>query len=286
MARRRSQSDPNLDDLLDFLRTVPWWVGPPLMLLTWLVLHDFLPAFINDYLPGRDNEFVKPGLQMLTMMSVTLSPFITGIVVVVWIVALFKKIGDRRRLDRQTDIESIRSLSWREFELLLAEAYRRQGYFVEDTAGVTDGGIDLILTRHGKTTLVQAKQWKARKVGIKVVRELFGVQTSRKAHSAIVVTSGDYTHEARHFAAHTGITLVDGPALETMIASVQRSGGMPQKPDSQRPSTDSATITAPPPCPNCGKPMIQRTARRGANAGQTLWGCSGYPSCRGTRKMG
>ena len=42
---------------------------------------------------------------------------------------------------------------------------------------------------------------------------------------------------------------------------------------------------APPLCPRCGKPLVVRTARRGANAGKQFYGCSGYPSCRYTRSL-
>ena len=38
-----------------------------------------------------------------------------------------------------------------------------------------------------------------------------------------------------------------------------------------------------PVCPNCGKPMVLRTARKGQKAGQPFWGCSGFPDCKGTR---
>jgi four helix bundle suffix protein len=38
-----------------------------------------------------------------------------------------------------------------------------------------------------------------------------------------------------------------------------------------------------PACPLCNKPMRQRTARQGPNAGKPFWGCSGYPDCKGTR---
>jgi restriction system protein len=38
-----------------------------------------------------------------------------------------------------------------------------------------------------------------------------------------------------------------------------------------------------PACPNCGKPMVRRTARKGSKAGQPFWGCSGFPDCKGTR---
>ena len=37
-----------------------------------------------------------------------------------------------------------------------------------------------------------------------------------------------------------------------------------------------------PPCSLCGQVMVQRTARKGPKAGQSFWGCSGYPDCKGT----
>ncbi len=40
-----------------------------------------------------------------------------------------------------------------------------------------------------------------------------------------------------------------------------------------------------PNCPVCGKPMRQRTARQGPNAGSPFWGCTRYPVCRGIRKI-
>ena len=36
-----------------------------------------------------------------------------------------------------------------------------------------------------------------------------------------------------------------------------------------------------PDCPQCGKPMVLRTAKTGRNAGSQFWGCSAYPDCRG-----
>jgi four helix bundle suffix protein len=40
-----------------------------------------------------------------------------------------------------------------------------------------------------------------------------------------------------------------------------------------------------PACLLCGKPMRQRTARQGVNAGKPFWGCTGYPDCKGTRPV-
>lgn len=37
-----------------------------------------------------------------------------------------------------------------------------------------------------------------------------------------------------------------------------------------------------PRCPICGKPMLLRSAKRGARAGKQFWSCSSYPDCKGT----
>ena len=53
-----------------------------------------------------------------------------------------------------------------------------------------------------------------------------------------------------------------------------------------RKSKDQSESSVPtdqiPPCPQCGKPMVLRTAKTGKNAGNSFWGCSGYPDCKGT----
>jgi DNA-binding helix-hairpin-helix protein with protein kinase domain len=38
-------------------------------------------------------------------------------------------------------------------------------------------------------------------------------------------------------------------------------------------------------CPRCSSPMVKRLAKRGRNAGSYFWGCSRYPSCKGTRNI-
>jgi restriction system protein len=58
----------------------------------------------------------------------------------------------------------------------VGEAFRRQGYTVEETSlGGADGGIDLILRKDGRRTLVQCKQWKRQRVGVNIVREMAGL---------------------------------------------------------------------------------------------------------------
>jgi four helix bundle suffix protein len=54
---------------------------------------------------------------------------------------------------------------------------------------------------------------------------------------------------------------------------------------SDRSDSSDSSDTPPPACPRCGKPMRQRTARKGSKAGEAFWGCSAYPDCTGTRPI-
>jgi len=38
-------------------------------------------------------------------------------------------------------------------------------------------------------------------------------------------------------------------------------------------------------CPECGRPMVERVATRGRNAGNPFLGCSGYPKCKHTEQI-
>lgn len=183
-------------------------------------------------------------------------------------------------LDGQTGLDSLRELSSKRFEDLLGEAYRRQGYAVEETlGGGADGGVDLILTHGGQVTLVQCKRWKDKPVPVQTVRELYGVLHDRRASSAKVVATTSFTSDAIAFAKDKPIELVDADKLVRLIRGVQTSGNITVASD---PEPDHLT----PVCPRCGSEMKMRHAKRGANVGQAFWGCSTFPMCHGTRAVG
>ena len=48
---------------------------------------------------------------------------------------------------------------------------------------------------------------------------------------------------------------------------------------------DPTNSKAFPDCPLCGKLMMLRTAKLGKNAGAQFLGCSGYPECKGTKRV-
>lgn len=183
-------------------------------------------------------------------------------------------------LTKQTGIESIRELSWSSFELLVGEAYRQQGYEVEEVGGGgADGGIDLKLRWAGGTTIVQCKQWKVWKVGVKPIREFYGVLMSERAAQGIFVTSGVFTGEARAFAAGKPLELIDGEALVQLVRPSQ--GSVRNVEPSLRVSMEEAKSSSA--CPRCNGVMMLRTAKKGTNAGAQFWGCASYPKCKGTR---
>ena len=127
----------------------------------------------------------------------------------------------------QTSLASIRELPWKRFEDLLGEAFRRQGFKVEETlGGGADGGIDLLLGRDGNVTVVQCKRRNGAPVGVREVRELYGVLHHRGASAAKLVATTSFTPDAVAFAKGKPIELVDSNALLHLIRNVQTSGKM------------------------------------------------------------
>jgi restriction system protein len=195
----------------------------------------------------------------------------------------FSLINARRRrwlVHGQADIDSICALPWKQFEQLVGEVYRRQGYDVIERAGAgPDGGIDLELRSKDQRLVVQCKRWRARTIGVELVRQLYGAMVGQEAHAAIFVTSGRYTPDAIAFASDKPIKLVDGQRLVHMLRDVQ--------PRTSKPMTSQSPLVAAPPvattCPRCGGAMVHRLAKRGAERGRVFWGCSSYPLCAGTR---
>ncbi|MEX2605799.1 MAG: restriction endonuclease [Kiritimatiellia bacterium] len=167
-------------------------------------------------------------------------------------------------------------------EILVGEAYRRQGYQIEEIGGGgADGGVDLILQNRKGKTLVQCKRWRTQRVGVDKVRELYGVVMAENAAAGILVTTGTFTHDAESFAKGKPLTLVNGTALEQLVRDVQPKTLQCQT----EPEPQSLGVSQEPLCPTCSEPMVRRTAKRGKNPGEEFRGCVKYPKCRGTRPV-
>ncbi len=73
-------------------------------------------------------------------------------------------------------------------------------------------------------------------------------------------------------------------AILSGIRAFRQRGRSEESAAVNRPS-DKTTFSATPACPKCNAPMAQRRARRGNHVGETFWGCTQYPDCKGTRRL-
>ncbi len=111
-------------------------------------------------------------------------------------------------------------MSWRDFERLIGEVFRRRGFKVTGFgAGAFGGAVDLALTRSEERFLAQCKHWAKPEIGVSLVRELDGIVTAVGAHGGYVITAGEFAPEAREFARHTAIELIDGHSLAGWIST-------------------------------------------------------------------
>jgi restriction system protein len=258
----------------DLIASFPWPVGVVLGIIAFVGVR----YGISWYLSTSDNQFLVPiGKAVNGGATTILAWTVLGIC---WAAALGSFVRRRRRnrlLETQTGLDSLRAMNWRQFEMLVGEAFRRQGYRIEETGlGGADGGIDLRLSKDGKSTLVQCKQWRSQRVDVKIVREMYGLLAHHGADAVKIVAIGDFTPDARQFAQGKPIELIHGEALLALVREAQSTTHAAADPT---PKPTAVTMAAPD-CPNCGATMIKRTNRRSHEA---FWGCPKYPSCRGTR---
>lgn len=286
MARRRKQGAA--DDLMDLVAMLPWWAGVALAMGSYLLLHSIASAPMP---PMTTSQQISGAIStMLIRAFATAGQYVLPLLCLLGAFVSFMRRRKRTALlDKTTaspSANALNDMSWQEFELLVGEGFRRQGFEVTELGGPqADGGVDLVLRKGTETHLVQCKQWKAYKVGVDTVRQLYGVMAARGAAGGYVITSGDFTSDARAFADGRNITLIDGSRLFAMIKQAKEGGapkgGAKPKVSAARPAP--AQTNAMPSCPKCAKPMVRRTAKTGVNAGKEFWGCSTFPACRGTR---
>ena len=256
----------NKSSLLDDVVAAPWPVGVVLAIVSYFGLRFLLPAI------GTTNPLLKGIFSALP----SLAPILAVMFLICSVLSALNSWRKGTLFNKQTGINSIRLIGWREFEELVGEAYRRKGFRVIETGGGgADGGVDLEITKEGKTFFVQCKHWRDNQVGVKIVRELYGVVAARGAAGGIVICSGTFSQDARDFASGRQLELVDGIGLIKMIGEIKNAIGFER--------VDTAMNTTSSTCPKCGGNLVLRTAKNGPNAGANFWGCSAFPKCRYTK---
>jgi hypothetical protein len=117
-------------------------------------------------------------------------------------------------------LPELHKLSSDQLESLITATFRREGYRVELSAAVgSENGMDLTLRRDSETVLVQSRHAKYAQVAQSEVRDFGEAIAAVGASRGILVTTGEFTSEAHHFAEGHGIELLDGITLEKRLAA-------------------------------------------------------------------
>ena len=281
MARRKRSSDSNLVDLAAEFEGLPLIAAPIGAAVVLLLFELVLPAVMTSF--GQSSlSHINYGTLFAPVVRVIGAVLAVAILLFGLKGALGRLVESllaarrsRKVFERAFQKPGAVSMTWSQLEDLVGESYQRLGYDLVHRGGaLPDGGVDLELYRAGEKVLVQCKHWKSWQVGVKPLRELWGVVASEGATRAVFVTTGTYTGAARSFASDKPLELLDGPALAALVNAAGRRGISPQAVAARNPTEIV--------CPRCGRPMVKRTARHGANSGQAFWGCSGFPDCRQT----
>jgi hypothetical protein len=238
------------DDLLDrFLLVLVTRVPGPAVVFLTLLLYPGLGLVVPLVFGWSASALAVTNL---------LGTLTAALIALSWLSVVAARSRRRQLVEWTTDL---RRLNAEEFEWLVGEVYRREGWHVQETGSQEkpDGNVDLRLSRDGQRLLVQCKRWGARKVGVNEVRNFVGTLTREglPPSNGVFVTLSDFREQARAEATATGLVLMDGTQLYSRIEKVRQAE----------------------PCPLCMAPMRVDHSTHG------WWLRCTAPGCRGKRDL-
>jgi len=99
--------------------------------------------------------------------------------------------------------DKLMGLSPREFEEFIAGIWNRLGYAIELTARTRDGGRDVVAVRKTESEvryIIECKRYdESHKIGVGLLRALYGVKTHERATKAFLATTSYFTRGAIEF---------------------------------------------------------------------------------------
>lgn len=102
-----------------------------------------------------------------------------------------------------------------DFENYCADLFRLAGWEVKVTPPTRDGGFDLkLIDKEGVVFLAECKCYApSNRIGRPVIQKLQGANVLENADGLLVITTSNFTKEARVYAGKTGVILMDGGDL-------------------------------------------------------------------------
>lgn len=136
------------------------------------------------------------------------------------VVRLVINLYHQRRL-AQSGIFEIDKMEGLMFEQYLEVLFRNLGYKAQRTQASGDFGADLIISKAGTRTIVQAKRY-TKNVGVKAIQEVVAAQKMYNGTNALVVTNSSYTKQAQQLARANNVELWDRAHLVSAMLSIQK----------------------------------------------------------------
>jgi len=123
----------------------------------------------------------------------------------------------------------IHAMKWPNVQLLLAEAFRLQGFLVKE---IGSESADMVLLKDEGTYLVDCRHWYAPEVGANAPGQLYGAMGRLGAKGGFVVTAGRFTPDALEFARGLNVELIAGREVGRMLELAKEtiSGALPIRP--------------------------------------------------------
>jgi restriction system protein len=183
-----------------------------------------------------------------------------------------------RRRESDWNAKVLADIEWRRFEAVCETLFAQGGFETRSQSHGADGGVDIWLhskNSTGPAAIVQCKHW-TKPVGVKEVREFFGVMASHRLQRGTYVATSGFTPDAQKFAKENGINAMAGDRLLALIAT--------RTPEQQQQLLEVAYEGEywRPTCASCGPKMVERSSSKGRSP---FWGCVNYPRCRSTLPM-
>lgn len=277
-------SRPKKKTLVNLVLYSSWKMLGVLVFVVSLLLFVIVPFFDN------------PSLAAFTLVLKSFGLMVFGVLILVAVRKFYKQVTAARHakkypLNQDTESPFVRTtmsefmqrptnwsltvlqeIEWKRFEDLSMGYYLEKGILAKSTSLGAEGGVDIKLFQDNTgeaTSLVQCKAWGHRKIGEKTVREFLRVLTHEKVPKGFLMTSGDFTDEAKAFAKANKINLITG---EMFLAMILR---LPEVSQKKLLALAIAGDYRTPTCSQCGVKMVKKESKRGA-----FWGCMNYPSCR------
>lgn len=154
-----------------------------------------------------------------------------------------KELEEQKRIYNEqllnSNIESIDTMSGKEFEQFCKLLFEKQGYVVETTKASGDYGVDLILLKDDIKTVGQCKRYN-NKISLSAVQEIVAGKNYYNSRNGFIITNNFFTQPAINLAQANSIKLIDRKKLVELICKIKQVNNL-EIPDIPKPTQSPIT---------------------------------------------